>query len=87
MSFLQKKGDGWYCTFRYKGRRHYFSVGQVEEIEARSVAAKVDYLMMRVKQGLLHLSAGIGLLPILWSTRNESLRLARSLTPLLSMTG
>ena len=59
MSFLQKKGDGWYCTFRYKGRRHYFSVGQVEEIEARSVAAKVDYLMMRVKQGLLHIPAGM----------------------------
>lgn len=59
MSFLQKKGDGWYCTFRYKGRRHYFSVGQVEEIEARAVAAKVDYLMMRVKQGLLSIPAGM----------------------------
>jgi hypothetical protein len=57
MAWAQKKGDSWYCEFRYKGKRHYFTIGEVSEIEARATVAKVDYLLMRLKQHLLDVPA------------------------------
>jgi hypothetical protein len=53
MASLQKKGDGWYCQFTYKKRRYTLTIGPVEEVEARAVSAKVAYILMRIKQGLL----------------------------------
>jgi integrase len=58
MAWVQRKGDGWYCEFRYHGQRHYFTIGEVSEMEARATVAKVDYLLMRLKQHLMDLSAG-----------------------------
>jgi len=58
MASIQKKGEGWYCTFSHAGRRHTFAVGQVDRAEAEAVAARVDYTLMRLKQGLLTLDEG-----------------------------
>ena len=58
MASLQKKGDGWYCQFMYRGQRHTFAVGKVDEDEARNVAATADYVLMRLKQGLMELPSG-----------------------------
>jgi len=58
MASIQKKGEGWYCTFSHAGRRHTFALGKVDEAEAQAVAARVDYSLMRLKQGLLSLDDG-----------------------------
>jgi integrase len=58
MASIQKKGDAWYCQFLYRRQRHTFAVGEVDEAEARAVAAKVGYLLMRLKQNLLDIPAG-----------------------------
>ena len=62
MASLQLKGDTWYCQFMFKRERHTFTVGKVEEFEARTVAAKVDYWLMRVKQNLVQIPPGCTLL-------------------------
>jgi integrase len=56
---LQKKGDSYYCQFRYLGKRHTFTVGEVPKDEADNKAAQVDYLLMRLKQRLISLPDGI----------------------------
>ena len=53
MASLQKKGESWYCQFLYHGKRHTFTIGKVEPDEAESKANQVDYLLMRIRQGLL----------------------------------
>jgi integrase len=58
MASLQKKGDSYYCQFCFHGRRHTFTVGAVQESEAENKARQVDYLLMRLKQGLLILPDG-----------------------------
>lgn len=61
MASLQKKGNGWYCQFLHHGKRHTFAVGAVGEAEARAKAAQVDYLLLRLKQRLVELPPGIGI--------------------------
>jgi hypothetical protein len=34
MAGIRKKGDAYYCTFRFQGRRYYFTVGDVPEAQA-----------------------------------------------------
>src|SRR5262245_23416255 len=59
MATLQRKGNGWYCQFLHHGKRHTLAIGRVSEGEARAKADQVGYLMMRLKQGLLELPAGV----------------------------
>jgi integrase len=59
MASIQKKGDAWYCQFRYRGQRKTFGVGRVSEAEARSRAEHVQYLLMRIEQGLVEAPADI----------------------------
>ena len=59
MASLQKKGDSWYCQFMHRGQRHTFTIGKVDENEAKNTAAKADYLLMRLKQHLLELPPGM----------------------------
>jgi integrase len=58
MASIQKKGDGWYCQFMFSRRRHTFAVGKVDEAEAEAIRARVEYVLMRLKQGLMKLPAG-----------------------------
>jgi integrase len=55
---IQQKGESWYCQFLYRRQRYTFTIGKVDEIEARSVKGKVEYLLMRLKQRLLDLPPG-----------------------------
>jgi len=59
MATLQKKGNGWYCQFLHHGKRHTFTVGRVSKAEARAKADQVGYLLMRLKQRLTELPAGV----------------------------
>jgi hypothetical protein len=58
MASLQKKSDSYYCQFMYHGKRHTFTVGEVEKSEAQNKARQVDYLLMRLKQKLIVLPDG-----------------------------
>ena len=53
MASLQKRGNAFYCQFLYQKRRFTFALGPVSEAEAQAVASKADYILMRIKQGLL----------------------------------
>ncbi len=58
MASIQRKGDGWYCQFLYLRHRHTFALGKVDEAEADSVRARVEHVLMRLKQGLMALPPG-----------------------------
>jgi integrase len=57
MASLQERNGVWNCVFRYQGKRHWFNLGNVERSEAEAVSAKVDYILLRLKQHLLELPA------------------------------
>jgi integrase len=59
MASIQKKGDGWYCQFCYRGQRPTVATGKVSEDEARAKSAQVDYLLMRLKQRLIEIPPGV----------------------------
>src|SRR5262245_47313253 len=58
MATLQKKGNGWYCQFLHHGKRHTITIGRVSKAEAHAKSDQVEYLLMRLKQGLIELPAG-----------------------------
>jgi hypothetical protein len=59
MASVQRKGDGWYCQFCYRGKRHTFAIGKVSEAEADAKSAQVEYLLLRLKQRLIELPPGV----------------------------
>ena len=59
MAGLQRKGDSWYCTFRYLGQRHTFTVGPVPDDIAEATGRKVDLLLYRLKQRLVEIPSGV----------------------------
>jgi len=65
MASLQKKGEGWYCQVLHRGKRHTFTLGRVSKVEADAKAAQVDYLLMRLKQRLIELPPGVGIVEFL----------------------
>lgn len=60
-----KKGDSWYCQFLRHGKRHTLTVGKVPPEEAEAKAGQIDYLLMRIKQGYLHLPDGMDIVTFL----------------------
>ncbi len=59
MASLQRKGENWYCQFMYQRQRHTVTIGKVKEAEAHASAARIDYILMRVRQRLLDVPAGM----------------------------
>lgn len=59
MAGLQHRHDSYRVLFRYQGRQHAFTLGNVSQAEAETKAAQVDYLLMRLKQRLTVLPAGM----------------------------
>jgi integrase len=55
---LQSRNGSWRVIFWYAGKQHSLWVGEVGEDEARTVAATVDYWLMRLKQKLVNLPPG-----------------------------
>src|SRR5579864_113301 len=58
MAGLQSRNGSWRVIFWYRKKQYSFWVGEVEEHEAKAVAAKVDYWLMRLKQNLVHMPPG-----------------------------
>lgn len=58
MAWVQNRAGSWRILFRYHSRQHTFWLGEVSEAEANTVAAKVDYWLMRLMQNLVALPPG-----------------------------
>jgi hypothetical protein len=59
MASVRKKGDAHYCTFRYHGKRYYFTVGSVSENQAQPKASEVDETLDHIDRGRLAVPDGV----------------------------
>jgi integrase len=65
MASLQLRGSSYRFIFRYHGKQHFVQLGPVAQEEAEAKAAQVDYLLLRLKQGLIALPAGVDIVTFL----------------------
>jgi hypothetical protein len=61
MAGIRKKGDAYYCTFRFRGSRYYFTIGNVSEKQARAKSVEVDETLDLIDRGRLDLPDGIAI--------------------------
>ena len=54
MASLQNRSGSWRIHFKFNGKQLTFTVGEACEIEAQAVKGKVEYLLLRLKQRLIH---------------------------------
>ncbi len=59
MASLQQRTGTYRVIFRFHGKQHFVMIGKVSPQEAEAKAAQVEYLLMRLKQGLIELPPGI----------------------------
>lgn len=65
MAGLQNRNGSYRIIFRHHGKQHAFTLGEVEQTEAANKAAQVDYLLMRLRQGLINLPDGCDIVTFL----------------------
>src|SRR5208282_1221408 len=65
MAGLQDRSGSYRINFRYHGKHHFVTLGKVSEQEARAKFAQVDYLLLRLKQRLIELPPGVGIVEFL----------------------
>jgi hypothetical protein len=58
MAAIEERGGRFRIHFRWHGKQQKLPLGMVSAEEAASKAAKVDYLLMRLKQRLIELPPG-----------------------------
>ncbi len=86
MATLDRKGDSWYCQFMFRRQRHNFSIGKVTEVEAGKVVAKVDYLLMRIRQNLITVPAGMDIISFIQNDGNSPNPARQNLKPEITLT-
>ena len=59
MAWVRFRSGSFQVNFRFQGKERNFTLGSVSQAEADAKAAHVDYLLMRLKQGLVELPAGV----------------------------
>src|SRR4051794_11156418 len=59
MASIQERGGRYRVQFFYRGKRHSLSLGNVSEAEAEAWSGKVNYLLMKIKQGFLAVPPGV----------------------------
>jgi hypothetical protein len=61
MAGIRKKGDAYYCTFRFQGKRYYFTVGDISEAQALAKGTEVDETLNLIERGRLTVPDGVPL--------------------------
>jgi integrase len=61
MAGIRKKGDGYHCTFRFQGRRYYFTLGKMSEDQAKAKGIEVDETLALIERGRLTVPDGTAL--------------------------
>ena len=59
MASLQKRNGSYKLTFCYRNKRHYLTLGKISDQEAEAKSSQVDYLLLRIKQKLVRVPAGV----------------------------
>lgn len=59
MAGLQQRGGSFRLIFRHNGKQFSLPIGKVSPEEAEAKAGQVDYLLLRIKQGLLTVPPGV----------------------------
>jgi hypothetical protein len=59
MAGIRKKGNAYYCTFRFQGARYNFTIGEVPEAQALAKGVEVDETLNLLKRGRLAVPEGI----------------------------
>jgi integrase len=65
MASLQERNGSFRFIFRYHGKQHFVAIGQVSRDEAEAKANQVGYLLLRLKQRLIELPPGVGIVDFL----------------------
>ena len=79
--------DGSYRVFNeYRGKQRVFTVGRVTEAEAKRESEQVDYLLMRLGQGLIVLPAGVDIIEIVRQDGKANPTKEGALTPVAKLT-
>jgi integrase len=65
MASLQERNGSFRFIFRFHGKQHFVTLGKVSGEEANAKAAQVEYLLLRLKQRLIELPPGIGIVEFL----------------------
>jgi hypothetical protein len=58
MAGMRKKGDGYHCTFRFRGKRYYFAAGNLTEPQANAKGSEVDETLDLIERGRLTVPEG-----------------------------
>jgi integrase len=61
MAALQERNGSFRVIFRYHGKQQTVPVGKVSREEAEAFAGKVGYLLLRIKQRLVHVPPGVAI--------------------------
>src|SRR5437660_6431285 len=61
MAGVRKRGDGYYCTFRFAGKRFSFAIGNVSEAQAQAKGAEVDETLALLERERLTVPEGVRL--------------------------
>jgi hypothetical protein len=61
MAGSRKNGGAYYCTFRFQGKRYYFTVGDISEAQARAKGTEVDETLNLIERGRLTVPDGVPL--------------------------
>jgi hypothetical protein len=73
-----------WVIFRYHGKQHTLHLGSVPKTEAPAKSAQVDNLLMRLKQGLIEVSAGTDIVDFVEHDGKTPLTPALTLAPRFS---
>lgn len=72
MAGVQYRHGSYRVIFRYQGKQHAFTLGEVSSDEATNKAAQVDYLLMRLNQRLATVPAGMDIVDYVQLDGKES---------------
>ena len=73
MAGVQHRHGSYRVIFRYQGKQHSFTLGEVSSDEAANKAAQVDYLLMRLSQQLATVPVGMDIIDYVQFDGKEAL--------------
>ena len=58
MAAIQERKGSYRVQFNFRGKQFGFTIGKVSETEANFKASEIDYLLTRLRQGLVEMPPG-----------------------------
>ena len=86
MAALQNRNGSYRVFFEYQRKPRVFTIGRVTKAEAKSKADQVDYLLIRLGQGLIELPPGVGIVEFVRQDGKVILTKDGAVTPAAKLT-